>query len=235
MLTPRENQILKAVVNEYLSSAQPVGSQVLRVRYGLGISPATIRAAMHALTEAGYLRQPHTSAGRVPTEQAYRMFVEGAQAGSPSLGEQEKLASRLSKAGSKAEALRAFARQLSEVSGSVGLALDSDGQSVFNLANVIGQPGFEDPRVAHYLAELLDNAAEWLPKFATEAGRVAIRIGQENDDFRAQAVSVLAVRVGTAKDPAYVAAVGHTRMPYRKLLALMEFGAHRLEEDHERR
>lgn len=234
MLTSRENQILKAVVNEYLNSAQPVGSQVLRVRYGLGISPATIRAAMSALTEAGYLRQPHPSAGRVPTEQAYRMFVEGAQAASPSLGEQEKLASRLQKAGSRAAAIRAFARQLSEVSGGIGVALDGEGLATSNLANVFGQRGFEDPRVTHYLAELLDNAAEWLPKFATEPGRAAIRIGQENDDFRAQAVSVLALRLGSADDPAYVAVIGPTRMPYRKLISLMEFGAAKLQEDHER-
>lgn len=235
MLTPRENQILKAVVNEYLSSAQPVGSQVLRVRYGLGISPATIRAAMSALTEAGYLRQPHTSAGRVPTEQAYRLFVESTQAAAPSMGEQEKLASRLQKAGSRTAALRAFASQLSEVSGGIGVALDGDGQAVHNLANVFGQRGFEDPRVAHYLAELLDNVSEWLPKFATEPGRAAIRIGQENDDFRAQAVSVLAMRVGADNEPSFVAVVGPTRMPYGKLISLMEFGATKLQEDHERR
>jgi transcriptional regulator of heat shock response len=232
MLTPRENQILRAVVNEYVNSAQPVGSQVLRVRYGLGISPATIRNVMQALTEAGYLSQPHTSAGRIPTERAYRLFVEGAQASAPSVGEQEKLRSRLSKSDSRPRALQLLAAQLSEISGSIGLAVDAHGKAVYNLSNVIGQPGFEDPRVAHYVAGLVDNAAEWLPTFATETGEATLRIGQENDDWRAQAVSVVAARVGSEQDPAYVAVVGPNRMPYKKLMSLMEFGAKQLEETH---
>jgi transcriptional regulator of heat shock response len=235
MLTPRENQILRAVVHEYVNSAQPVGSQVLRVRYGLGISPATIRNVMNALTEAGYLTQPHTSAGRIPTERAYRLFVEGAQASAPSVGEQEKLRTRLAKAGGRETALQLLANQLSELSGSIGLAVDGAGKAAFNLSNVLGQPGFEDPRVVHYVAGLLDNAADWLPAFATEPGQATLRIGQENEDWRAQAVSVVAVNVGSAKDPAYVAVIGPNRMPYRKLMSLMEFGAKQLEESHGRR
>src|SRR6266480_4260966 len=103
MLTSRENQILRAIVNEYISSAQPVGSRLLWTRYGLGISPATIRNVMAALTEAGYLDQPHTSAGRVPTERAYRLFLEGAERSAPSVGEREKLHRRIKKAGDPGE------------------------------------------------------------------------------------------------------------------------------------
>lgn len=230
MLTPRENQILRAVVNEYVNSAQPVGSQVLRVRYGLGVSPATIRNVMQALTEAGYLTQPHTSAGRIPTEQAYRLFVEGAQTSAPSVGEQEKLRSRLEKAGSREDALRMLAAQLSEISGSIGLVVDAHGTSTYNLANVFGQGGLGDPHVSHYLAGLIDNASEWLPKFAMEQDEATLRIGQENDDWRAQATSVVAVRVGSDKKPGYVAVIGPNRMPYKKLMTLMEFGAKQMEE-----
>ena len=74
-LTARQQLILALVVREYISVARPVGSKTIE-HYGLGVSSATIRNEMAVLEELGYLNQPHTSAGRVPTEQGYRYFVE---------------------------------------------------------------------------------------------------------------------------------------------------------------
>lgn len=74
-LSERQETLLGLVVHEYVESAQPVGSERLVDRYNLGVSSATVRNDMAALTEAGLLRQPHTSAGRVPTEEGYRYFV----------------------------------------------------------------------------------------------------------------------------------------------------------------
>src|SRR3989344_1733382 len=66
-LTTRQNQILKALVEEYITTAEPVASEQLERKYNLGVSPATIRNEMATLTDMGLLKQPHTSAGRVPT------------------------------------------------------------------------------------------------------------------------------------------------------------------------
>jgi heat-inducible transcriptional repressor len=74
-LTERQKFILTLVIHEYIRSAAPVGSQTLVSRYKLDMSSATVRNEMAALTESGYLRQPHTSAGREPTEEGYRYFV----------------------------------------------------------------------------------------------------------------------------------------------------------------
>jgi heat-inducible transcriptional repressor len=74
-LTERQETILALIVHEYIESAQPVGSKKLVKRYHLGVSSATVRNEMGVLSEAGVLRQPHTSAGRVPTEEGYRYFV----------------------------------------------------------------------------------------------------------------------------------------------------------------
>lgn len=74
-LNERHHLILALVVHEYIETTQPVGSSYLVEKYDLGISPATVRNIMADLTDAGYLRQPHTSAGRVPTEEGYRFFV----------------------------------------------------------------------------------------------------------------------------------------------------------------
>ena len=74
-LTERQRTILLLLIRDYIETAQPVGSKRLVERFHLDLSPATVRNEMSALTEMGYLRQPHTSAGRVPAEEGYRVFV----------------------------------------------------------------------------------------------------------------------------------------------------------------
>jgi len=75
-LTSRQTQILKVIIDEYIETAEPVGSDSLEKKYNLGVSPATIRNEMSLLTKSGYLKQPHTSAGRVPTSGAMKFYVD---------------------------------------------------------------------------------------------------------------------------------------------------------------
>jgi heat-inducible transcriptional repressor len=75
-LTPREKMILRYIVQEFIMTANPVGSRYLVKRYNLGLSPATVRNIMADLEELGYLTHPHTSAGRVPTDKGYRFYVD---------------------------------------------------------------------------------------------------------------------------------------------------------------
>jgi len=72
----RQLEILKAIVDEYVATEEPVGSKTLAARSGLGVSPATIRNEMAVLEDAGLITQPHTSAGRIPTNKGYRVFVD---------------------------------------------------------------------------------------------------------------------------------------------------------------
>jgi heat-inducible transcriptional repressor len=76
MLDDRKLEVLRAIVEDYVSMNEPVGSKVLVERHHLGVSPATIRNDMAALEDEGYITQPHTSAGRVPTDKGYRLFVD---------------------------------------------------------------------------------------------------------------------------------------------------------------
>src|SRR6266576_1596418 len=75
-LTDRRRKLLRFIIDEYVTTAQPVGSSALVEKYGLPVSPATIRNEMAALEDEGYIAQPHTSAGRVPTDKGYRLFVD---------------------------------------------------------------------------------------------------------------------------------------------------------------
>src|SRR5687767_288580 len=82
-MDPRHREVLIALIREYIDSAEPVGSRSLAKRYFKNLSPATIRNAMADLEDMGYLAQPHTSAGRVPTDKAYRFYVESFPPSSP--------------------------------------------------------------------------------------------------------------------------------------------------------
>ncbi len=75
-LTERERAVLEAVIETYVQTAEPAGSRTIAQRYSLGLSPATIRNTMSDLEEKGYLYHPHTSAGRIPTDLAYRVYVD---------------------------------------------------------------------------------------------------------------------------------------------------------------
>ena len=76
MLSERQLRILEAIIRDFIDTAQPVGSRTISKKYPLGISSATIRNEMADLEELGYLEQPHTSAGRVPSELGYRLYVD---------------------------------------------------------------------------------------------------------------------------------------------------------------
>jgi len=83
MLNERRRTVLSALVNEYIARVQPVGSKVLVERYHLGCSPATVRSELAALEETGFVFQPHTSAGRIPTDSGYRAYVDDVVADGP--------------------------------------------------------------------------------------------------------------------------------------------------------
>ncbi|KXA20905.1 transcription repressor HrcA [Gardnerella vaginalis] len=114
--------VLRAVVEDYIRSQEPVGSAALAKHHQLGVSSATIRNDMSALEEEGYLIQPHTSAGRIPTEKGYRYFVDGLAAVIP-LSEPQRRAIRnfLSGSVSLQDTLQRSARLLASITGQVAL------------------------------------------------------------------------------------------------------------------
>jgi len=124
-LSERELRVLEAVVQSYVESAEPVGSRTVVRRFGLGVSPATVRNAMSDLEEKGYLFHPHTSAGRVPTDRAYRLYVDALMR-SPSFSpaQEERLREDLIAEGSAISAIIYRAAQvLSVLTQELGVAV----------------------------------------------------------------------------------------------------------------
>src|SRR3954470_11428334 len=126
-LSKRERRILEAVIQTYVQTAEPAGSRTLSRRFGLGVSPATIRNTMSDLEEKGFLFHPHTSAGRVPTNKAYRAYVD-ALIGLPPVAatDTERLAGEIAarNGGSPIETiLRCAAQTLGVLTQELGVAL----------------------------------------------------------------------------------------------------------------
>ena len=125
-LNERERRVLEAVIQSYVETAEPAGSRTISRRFGIGVSPATIRNTMSDLEEKGYLYHPHTSAGRVPTDIAYRLYVDSLMRVAPiASSDRDRLTEQLTASGgSTIEAiLRRAAQSLSVLTQELGMAV----------------------------------------------------------------------------------------------------------------
>lgn len=122
MSEERRLEVLRAIVEDYVQTREPVGSRVLTERHGLGVSPATIRNDMAALEEAGYIAQPHTSAGRVPTDKGYRLFVDRLAEVRPlSVAQKRAIETFLSEAVDLDDVLARAGRLIAQLTGQVAV------------------------------------------------------------------------------------------------------------------
>lgn len=166
-LGARKSRVLRAVVGDYIRSAEPVGSGTIAARYRLGVSPATIRNDLAALEDMGYLAQPHTSAGRVPTDRGYRFYVDALpRRMSLAQGHRRAIAAFFGKPpGDVDETLRRTAALLSRVTRYTAVTLS---------------PDLEATRVVR--AELVPLGGAALLLVVGDTGRVDKRVIEVGDD-----------------------------------------------------
>lgn len=171
-LTDRQKALLKAVIEEYIDSAEPVGSEVVDRKYNLGVSPATIRNEMVSLTKEGFLKQPHTSAGRVPTSMGFRLYIQELMkekqlpvAAEVSIKER-MWEQRLQRERLLQEAVKSLAQRCDML----GLALDDEGQVFYaGAANILDWSEFYDIDVTRFVLSLFDE----LPTLREILGKAA--------------------------------------------------------------
>jgi transcriptional regulator of heat shock response len=150
----RQSQILAAIVREYANSAEPVGSAEITTKYKLKVSAATIRSEMAALERLGYIEQPHTSAGRIPTDKGYRYFVnELMRRVEISAKEQHQLKNELLELQHKYQQLgqeisRSLARLIADKTDPAAFALLPEESSTAGLSKIMMHPGMETKDVA---------------------------------------------------------------------------------------
>src|SRR5579872_291260 len=158
-LTQRQVEILRSIIEEYIETAEPVGSETLEKKHNLSASPATIRNEMVRLEELGYLKKPHTSAGRVPTPTAMKFYVKQLMKEKEmSVAEEVAVKEHVWDLREKEQQfLRALTRSLAEKTGTLAVATTDEGDVIAaGYANLLKMPEFYDIDITMNLLSALD-------------------------------------------------------------------------------
>lgn len=243
-ITNRQKEILFAIIEEYAEMAAPVGSVTLAKLFG--VSSATIRAEMAKLEEAGYLVQPHTSAGRVPTDSGYRLYVNSLSEEMNNTKPREDNPARLLSGGDDRSAraielrinaqeradfaIRGAVDSLVELTGNLGLATIGDQLYLAGMSRLFTQPEFMDTARVQSVAKLLDNLEPWLRE-AAPGEPLNIFIGQENPIGKTSGVSLIISKFRSPySDKSYIGVLGPTRQNYGRVMSLVRRAGKMLEE-----
>ncbi|MBE6470122.1 MAG: hypothetical protein E7000_00220 [Coriobacteriaceae bacterium] len=238
MLTDRRQRVLAALIHEYVAHALPVASRTLVEGYPLGVSSATVRNELSALEEDGYIQQPHTSAGRIPTDHGYRSFVDALLARAD-IDEDAETADAI-------RALRQSARELDELLDRTSSMLTQLTECLsivlparaaylplrsIGLSTLMQQPEFRSSLVLVPLLRMIedDSLLMYINDAAGDDGPV-VRIGHENGDESLDNVSVVASHFGSGADAGIIAIIGPTRMDYERAICAVEAARHALGE-----
>ncbi len=248
-ITQRQKEILCQIIEEYAETASPVGSVTLAKLFG--VSSATIRAEMARLETLGLIAQPHTSAGRVPTDAGYRFYVNGLsgefdednvsgcvteipEMRAPEDGTLRRgmhaLEVRVSSQSRADAAIRGAVDALVELTGNLGLATIGEQLYLAGISRLFTQPEFGDTRRVQSVAKLLDNLEPWLRE-AAPGEALNIFIGQENPIGRNSEVSLIISKFRSPfSDRSYIGVLGPTRQNYSRVMSLVRHAGNMLEE-----
>ena len=224
-ITKRQGEILNGIVQEYIELAQPISSQLLEKRYNFRICPATIRIEMQKLTDKGFLSQPHTSAGRIPTDQGYRFFVDNLLNKGISEFEDIFQVEKMLKEGRK-DILR-FASHLSkflaETSSNLA-AIHLLGKDFFfkeGWEEIIEEPEFEEKYLVFGFARLLENFEKNIEDLELNS-KVKVYIGKENPFPKAKDFSIISSKcILPDEEEGIISLLGPKRMDYDRNISLI--------------
>lgn len=226
-LTERQKTILEAVIRQYVHTAEPVASGELVHKYRLACSPATVRGELLALDEGGYLAQPHTSAGRVPTDKGYRFYINHLTGGDGIGSREERMFRGVKELNDPAEFVRHVSRMLAHCSGNFALAGFPEDElfSRYGLAEVLRSPEFSDPALMHEFSQLVDRIEDELMELfePAEFDEPRTFVGRENPIPEAKHYGMIISAVETPfEKESIIALVGPKRMDYERNVALLK-------------
>jgi len=221
----RQEAILDAIIRDYVETAEPVGSLNLVQKFDFPFSPATIRGEMAELESQGYIYQPHTSAGRIPTDKGYRHFVN-------LVISEEKSLARVDERSVKQKILRQHmkyeklidlaAKSLADGTGNVGIIGISGLVYTHGLANLFAQPEFKDSENVIRAAEIMDRMHELVSEMPPIHNPLVF-IGSESPFSAAAGVSLVVSGFETPYgNIGRIAVLGPTRMSYQKVITVVE-------------
>ena len=225
-LTDRQIQILKAVVEEYSNTAEPVGSETMDKKYSLGVSPATIRNEMSYLTTQGYLAQPHTSAGRIPTALTIKLYIrEIMREQEMSVAEEVSAKEKVwDKRHQFAQLLSEASHELSRRTNSIGVAITDEG-SIYTsgYAHILDMPEFYDIDVTRSLFSLLDEASKLMSLFekADGLGEIKVLVGDDFGNQFLMPVGCVLTRFEAKEGSGTLGVIGSHRFNYPRVIPMV--------------
>ena len=230
-MTQRQVQILRAIIEEYAEVAVPVGSTLLAKVFN--VSSATIRAEMAELERLGFIAQPHTSAGRMPTDKGYRFYVnQVAELDVPVIDRRSEraLAARVEGGAMPERTIRNAVDTLVELTHNLGLATIGNQLYMSGLTNLFAHPEFSGGEHVKEVARLLDNLEPWLNEAAPNEP-LSVYIGAENPIGRNSGCSLIISKFRSPySDKSYVGVLGPTRQSYGQVMNLVQRTGQTLEE-----
>jgi heat-inducible transcriptional repressor len=232
-MTERQAKILATIIEQYAEVASPVGSVTLAKLFN--VSSATIRAEMSKLEEMGLIAQPHTSAGRIPTDKGYRFYVNSivlAQDGVPGADRTFRaIDARVAGHANHADqAIRSAVDSLVELTHNLGIATIGSQLYMSGIGNLFSQPEFAREGHAQAVATLLDNLEPWLRETAPNEP-LNVFIGRENPIGRASGCTLIISRFRSPySDNSYIGVLGPTRQSYGRVMRLVKHTGSMLEE-----
>lgn len=228
-LTPRQIQILKCIIEEYLETAEPVGSDTLERKYTLGVSPATIRNEMANLAADGFLRQPHTSAGRVPTPKALRFYIEHLMEEQKlSVAEEVAAKERLEEAKSNFyQLMQEATRALSELTNSLTITVTDNGEVWHaGYARILAAPEFYNIDVTIGVLSFLEEHEKILELFRNQLGweePVEVVFGEDLRWPNFDAVGMVVSKFENSQTKGVMGAIGPARLNFPFIIPAVRY------------
>lgn len=225
-LTKRQETLLSALIKEYIRAAHPISSGLLVERRDFDLSPATLRHNMVELEDAGYLEQPHTSAGRIPTERAWHWYINRDLADKPLRPKERQHLADVVRAArhSQAELMRRLAKAMAELSGeTVLVAFDKDDLYYTGLSNLFRQPEFEEVETLYSLSRIVDHLDDVMARvFDRVEERVQVLVGRDNP-FSPACGTVVARYAIPHQSTGVLGILGPLRQDYDEHVALVRY------------
>lgn len=225
MLENRHLAVLRALVKEFTETAAPVGSEALVETLRLGVSAATMRGILRELAEAGYLEQPHTSAGRIPTDQGYREVLNSSENKDIPADQLRDLAAQFEQLQEQYQHLaRATSKLLSRLTHAAaisGYVEQRDFQEA-GLSEVLRQPEATHMETVREVSQVMEDVDRFLVDPQLRGEETRVYIGGENPFFPAQHTSVvIRTTVTPTGEKVMLVVVGPKRMQYQRNIALV--------------
>lgn len=211
----RHNKLLKAIIEQYIATAKPVGSKSLAEDSGFDLSSATIRNEMADLEERGFIAQPYTSAGRIPTASGYRYYLDNLlsieNASHKDFGELEN---------AYKSDIRHLIKILSDKTNlAIILSRESNNIYITGLFNLFSQPEFEDYKMVLSMGQVVDSLEKAMSNMFHKIDKPQVLLGPENP--WSEYCSVVIAPLNT-KEKCLLAFLGPLRMNYNQALGLMD-------------